>query len=524
MFRQFVASGILALSLSVGPVVAQTAKPARDTITVGFATESTTMDPSRAAAGADYYFISQMFEQLTKTDAEGKRRNWLAESVSIESNDGKPVIDVVLRKGVKFHNGDPLTADDFEFTFNRMRDPKISRIAHLQAAVSKFEIIDPHHFKLHFSEGDATYLTDNLRLWALPKKYIEKVGDDGFATNPVGTGPWKFVSRSVKTEIRFEAFDQYWNKEHRPTVKNLVIKLSPEDLTRLAAFKTHAVDIIESVPVASVAELKAMPGVRMATLHTPNFLFVQLATQIPSSPFNDLRVRKAAAHAIDMDAIIKNVLFGQGERYVQLGPDDFGYDQELKGYNYDPKKAKQLLSEAGYPRGFDTPCYNITTPREANLKELGEAVFAYFSASGIRCRVQGVEYNAWLNLIRRWPEGTTQKAMDGAAMSMYGHSGNDASNAFAATLHTFEAARGFGSSSNTSIPELDLMIEEQKREMNPEKRLPMVRKIAQVKNEQLLAGIPIYRPLFSIAWHDDVDFKPWPMPGYWRGMQEVGFK
>jgi len=518
--KRAVAFGLLGLAC----LMPLAARAAGDTITVGFATEATTLDPSRAAAGADYYFISQMFEQLMRRDPENKRVNWLAESYSIDKNNGKPIIDVHLRKGVKFHNGDPLTSEDFEFAWNRQRNPKISRISHLQAAVERFEIVTEHHFRLHFSEGDATYDTDSLRLWALPKKYFEKVGEEGFIAKPVGTGPWKFVARNVKTDIRFELFEDYWNKERGPTVKNLHIKIIPEDLTRVAALKTGAVDLIEPVPVASVEELRRMPGVKTVTLNTTNNLFIQLATHVPGSPWTDVRVRKAAAHAIDMDAIIKSVLFGQGERYAQLSPDDFGYDPNQKPYAYDPKKSRALLAEAGFPRGFETPCYNFTTQREPNLKEVGEAIFAYFGAVGIRCKpMVGVEYTAWLNLIRRWPEGSNQKIMDGAASSMYGHGGNDVSNAFAATLHTFEPQRGFGSSSNTSIPELDRMIEEQKRELDPDKRIAMIRKIAEIKHDQVLAGVTTYRPLVTIAWRDSVRFVPWATPNTWRSMQEIGF-
>src|SRR5437764_11729348 len=106
---------IRALTLALAVTLPANAEgPVKDTITVGFATESTTLDPSRAAAGADYYFIAQMFEQLVRRGPDGKPVNWLAESYSIENNDGKPLIDVHLRNGVKFHNGDPLTSADFE--------------------------------------------------------------------------------------------------------------------------------------------------------------------------------------------------------------------------------------------------------------------------------------------------------------------------------------------------------------------------------------------------------------------------
>jgi peptide/nickel transport system substrate-binding protein len=424
---------------------------------------------------------------------------------------------------VKFHNGDALTAEDFEFAFQRMGDGKYSRLPNLQQAVDSFEIVDPLHFRLHFKEGDATYVTDYMRLFAIPKHYILSVTPEEFERHPIGTGPWRFVSRSIKEEIRFERFPEYWNHEHAPGVKNLVIKVIPEDLTRVAAFQTGAVDLIDAVPVAQIAAVKALPGVHTATLNSGDNLYFSFDTQQPDSPFRDLRVRQAAAHAIDIDAIIKNVLFGQGQRYTQLGPGEFGYDPDLKPLPYDPKKARQLLAEAGYPKGFDTPCYNLTTPREPNIKEMGEAAFAYLSAVGIRCHVVGLEYNAWLHTKRRWATG---KEMDGILSDLYGHGGlpGDPDQAWSVTMHTFVPAGGWGASSFTSIPEVDSLIEAQKREMDPAKRLLLVRQLAKIKNDQLLAGITTYRPLVTFAWHDDIAFTPWAMPGFWHQMQEIKTK
>ncbi len=191
---------------------------------------------------------------------------------------------------------------------------------------------------------------------------------------------------------------------------DLTIKFIPEDLTRVAAFKTGAVDWIDAVPPAQVEEFRHMPDVSTVTEVSGNNLYVDFPTQLPNTPFKDVRVRQAAAYAIDMDAIIKRVLFGQGQRYAEIGPDETGYDPALKPYPFDPKKARALLAEAGYPKGFDTPCYNLTTPREPNVKEMGDAVFAYLSAVGIRCKVNELEYGAWINLGRR---GRERPAGDG---------------------------------------------------------------------------------------------------------------
>ena len=501
---------------------AQAPKPATGTLTIAFAAEATMMDPQRSAAGVDQYYIGQMFEQLVKTDRSLKKINWLAESWEVKEEDGKPYLDIRLRRGVKFHNGDLLTSADFEYSFKRASDPKISRWTHLQAAVEKFEIVDDHHFRIRFKEGDGSYIAADLVLWAVPKKYIERVGDEEFGRNPVGTGPWKFVSRTVKEEIRFEAFDDYWNTEHRPTVKHIIAKVIPEDLTRVAAFKTGAIDWIDAVPPAMVEEFKKLPGVQTAGFVAPNNMYISMDALTKDSKFWDVRVRQALAHAIDVDAIISKVLFGQGQRYVQVSKDAIGYDPELKPYPYDPRRARALLAEAGYPKGFDVPCYNLTTPREPYQKEVGEAYFAYATAVGIRCKVQNQEYGTWITFMRRERQGH----VDGLFSNMWGHGlPGDPGIAWAGHVHSYVPGGGWGMTSLVEDKELDGMIKELKTIMDLGKRDAMIRKIARIKHERVAGGLPTYRPIVTLAWRDTkVTFKPWPSPGFWRGLQEIGLK
>ncbi len=512
----------LAVALAFAPMAASA--QGSGTVTAGFGAESTMLDPVKYSAGVDHYFMGQMFEQLVRVGPDQRVINWLAESWSVKEENGKPIIDVRLRKGVKFHNGDPLTSADFEFAYNKMRDPKISRWSHNQAAVERFEIVDDHHFRIHFKEADGNYIANFLQLWAVPKAYYEKVGEVEFGKAPVGTGPWKFVSRTVKDEIRFEVNADYWNKDHRPKAEKLVIKVIPEDLTRVAAFKTGAIDFLDAVPLSMVEEFRKMPGVKTLTVVTGNNLFLNFNTHQEKSPFRDVRVRQAAAHAIDVDAIIKSVLFGQGERYVQVGKGGVGYDPDLKPYAYDPKKARELLRAAGFPNGFETPCYNLTTPREPNVKEVGEAMFAYLTQVGIRCKVQGLEYAAWLNLARMGRNAPPE--MDGVFSHMWSQNlPGDPGTAWAGHVHTFIPGQGWGSYSTTSDAEADKMIEEMKTTMDPEKRNALAKKIARYKHEKVLGGVPTYRPMVTLAWRaDKLDFTGWPYPGYWRGMQEVVVK
>ncbi len=323
--------------------------------------------------------------------------------------------------------------------------------------------------------------------------------------------------------MRLQAFDGYWNKAQRPTVKNLVIKVIPEDLTRVAAFRTGAVDWIDAVPPAMTAEFQKMSGVSTKTLADGNNLFINLAADQPNSPFKDVRVRQAAAYAIDMDAIISKVLFGQGQRYAELAPGETGYNPAVKPYPYDPKKARELLRAAGHPNGLDVPCYNLTTPREPNIKEVGEAMFAYLSQAGIRCRVQELEYGAWINEGRRTPTGPQ---MDGAISWMWGQGiPGDPGMAWGGHLHSYVPGTGWGSYSFTNDPEADKLVEQQRRILDPDKRAALLQQIAALKHDKVLGGITTYRPLVTFAWRTNkMSWTPWPTPGFWRNFQEIGLK
>jgi peptide/nickel transport system substrate-binding protein len=508
--------------ISLGPASRAEDQPATGSLTVALAAEPTTLDPVRFSAGVDTYGIGNIFEQLVRPDPSGKLVNWLAESWKIEGTPEKPIIDVHLRPGVHFQNGDPLTAADFEFAYNRLRDPAQSRWAHLQSAVESFEVVDDLHFRIHFKEPDATYLAGFLQLWAMPKQYFQKVGPEGFAKAPIGTGPWRLVSWKVKEEMKFEAFPGYWNHEHRPHVRELTIKFIPEDLTRVAAFRTGDVDWMDAVPPAMVKEFEQRKGVSTVSVADGNNLFIDMPMEAPNSPWRDARVRQALAEAVDVDAIISHVLFGQGERYTEIGQGGAGYDPALKPLPYDPAHARELLREAGYPNGFDTPCYNLTTPREPNVKEMGEAVFAYLSAVGIRCRVVEMEYGAWINFGRR----ATSTGLDGPISWMWSQGvPADPGVPWAGHLHSYQKGTGWGSYSHTEDAEMDRLVEEQRQIMDPAKRDALLRRIAVIKRDKVLGGFPTYRPLVTLAWRTDkVTFIPWPWPGYYRSFTEIGVR
>src|SRR5215216_4967509 len=229
----------------------------------------------------------------------------LAESWSASQNG--QVYDFKLRKGIKFHNGDPVTAEDVKFSFERYKGTSQDI---MKRQVAEVEIVDPQHvrFKLKEPWPDFMmfYATATGAGWIVPKKYIEKVGEDGFKKAPIGAGPYKFVSFSPGNELVLEAFDGYWRKT--PSVKRLVFRVIPDESTRLAALKGGEVDIVYSIRGELAEELRSTPGLTLKpSVIQGTFWLAFLDQWNEKSPWSNEKVRRAASIAIDRDNINKGL-------------------------------------------------------------------------------------------------------------------------------------------------------------------------------------------------------------------------
>jgi peptide/nickel transport system substrate-binding protein len=209
------------------------------------------------------------------------------------------------------------------------------------------------------------------------------------------------VRRSIKQFWDLERFEDYWDE--KPVIKRATFRVIPEAVTLAAALKTGEIDVVQSYPPTFVDELSKARGFRIIKNRTVNTIDLRInaireadpVTGAPN-PFADRRVRLAMQQAIDRDAIIKNLLKGMGEKVAVLFPEDIGRDPDLKPYPYDPKMAKQLLAEAGYPKGITANYYGLVGQRMPMSKEVGEAVAQYLTAAGIRTKVINEEYGMWL--------------------------------------------------------------------------------------------------------------------------------
>ena len=221
----------------------------------------------------------------------------LAESWSA-AEDGRSY-EFLLREGAKFHNGDPVTAEDVKFSFERYRGTANELLKQRVAAV---ETPDARHIRFQLKEPWPDFLLFYATMtgagWIVPKKYVEKVGADGFKKAPIGAGPYKFVSFNPGVELVLEAFDQYWRKP--PSVKTLVFRVIPDEATRLAALKRGEVDIAYSIRGELAEDLRNTPGLSLKPALVQGVFCLYFPDQWdPKSPWHDERVRRAASLAID---------------------------------------------------------------------------------------------------------------------------------------------------------------------------------------------------------------------------------
>src|SRR5216110_1731310 len=225
----------------------------------------------------------------------------LAESWTV-SKDGL-ACEFVLRRGAKFHNGDPVTAEDVKFSLERYRGAAHKTLKDRVVAV---DTPDPGRVRIRLKQPWPDFMTFYSTAtgagWIVPKKYVEKVGDEGYKKMPVGAGPYRFVSFTPGVELVVEAFDQYWRKS--PNVKRLVLKSIPDEATRLAALKRGEVDIAYNIRGAMAEEIRRTAGLTLKPNVGQATHWVYFSEQWdPKSPWHDRRVRLAVNHAIDRPAM-----------------------------------------------------------------------------------------------------------------------------------------------------------------------------------------------------------------------------
>jgi peptide/nickel transport system substrate-binding protein len=398
--------------------------------------------------------------------------NSLAESWQ-ESPDGL-MYEFTLRQGLTFHNGDPFTAEDVKFSFERYRGVGAKE---LHSKIKTVEIVDPYRVRFHLHAPWPDFMTfygttATAAGIVVPKKYLEQVGEDGFKQHPIGLGPYKFVSHIPGIELVLEANETYWRKV--PYVKRLIMKGVPEGTTRLAMLKKGEADIVFALDGPVAEEVKRDPKLTLVDTRHPSINWIEFPEQWDAkSPWADRRVRLAVQYAIDQAAISEAACLGYCPPTGSIIPRAMEFALPVEPLPYNPEKARQLLAEAGHPQGFDAGEITPIPP----FYVAGEALVNYLNAVGIRVKMRVVEraafYAAW-----------REKKLKGLFTAGSGGSGNAATR-IEAFVHS-KGAYAMG-----GYPDLDELFQQQAVERDRTKREALLHHIQQLMVERVMFA-PVY--------------------------------
>ena len=321
-----------------------------DSLVVGMRTDSIgTFDPAIPPSRDTETVLRNIYDALVAHTPDGKVVPQLATSWR---KVGPATYDFTLRTGVKFQNGDPLTADDVAYTFQRVLTPgavagRSSPRKDLLGPITRAQKLDDTHVRFVYNAAfpETLLLQALVHFQVVPQKYLGQVGDAAFAAKPVGSGPFRYARGTVDSQIVLERNDAYWAGPAK--LRQVIFRMMPEPSTRVAALLAGEVQIIQEVPPDLVDRLKASPGVLVKTAEGTRSYQIELNNK--QAPFDDPRVRQAFNYAINWAPVLKDIYRGYAARLATCFlPSGFGYDQALKPYPYDPAKARALLREAGY--------------------------------------------------------------------------------------------------------------------------------------------------------------------------------
>jgi len=472
--------GVILSGLLAGGAAAQTV-PAGEAVMAWHVTIAPTwFDPSTAPPQITPFGILYALHDGPVRSLPGQKIGAsLAESWS-ESPDGL-VYEFRLRRGLRFHNGDPVTTEDVKFSFERYKG---AGAREMQERVRQVEIVDPLVVRFHLKEPWPDFMTfygttATAAGLVVPKKYMTQVGEDGFRKHPIGAGPYKFVSHMPGVEVVLEAYTGYWRKV--PSVKRLVMKSVPEGTTRVAMLKKGEADVAYALDGPEAEDVRRDPRLTLLATKHASIFWIEFADQWdPKSPWHDKRLRLAVNHALNRKLINEAACLGFCPPAGVIVPRVMDFALQVEPPAYDPAKSRQLLAEADYPKGFDAgdlvPIPPFFTTAESAVNDLNTV--------GIRVKMRPTEratfYAAWRD-----------KKLRGLFLTAVGNSGNAASRVESFIYSKGQYAYG-------GYPDIDDLFQQQARERDPRKREAILHRIQQLTIDRVMfAPIMDLRALFG---------------------------
>ncbi|MFM1654512.1 ABC transporter substrate-binding protein [Brevibacillus sp. B_LB10_24] len=395
-----------------------------------------------------------------------------------------------LKQGVKFHNGEEFNADAVKFSLERVlneeqKSPQRGNISQ----IDKVEAVDPYTVVIKTKEPYNLLPQRLFYLSIVPPKYLQEVGDKEFAEKPVGTGPYKFVEWTKGDKIVLESNPDYFKGAAK--IGKVTFRVIPEVATQIAELQSGGVDVIRMVPPDMMAQLEGNSQIETASVPLLRVFYMAFDTR--KKPFDDKRVRQAMNYAINLDSIVEKVYGGKAVRTpAGVNPNHFGFDESIQPYPYDPEKAKALLAEAGYPKGFETEIHYFTP---GTGQQTVDAAISDLSKVGIKVKA------------KFYPESSSfvEKQRAGDLPFRMGHWGSySVYDADAILQPMFHSQGVYGKYFNT--PELDKLIDQGRSLADQGKRKEIYSQAQKLLHDEA-PWVFLFSPMDNQAYNAKLNFK-----------------
>jgi peptide/nickel transport system substrate-binding protein len=458
---------------------------AQEKIVIALQGEPTTLDPQFADDGNMRAITDNLFDKLLVLNGKTLQPE---PCLALEWDQISEITwQFKLRENVKFHNGEPFTAEDAVYSIKRIIDPAFkSQISGNFSTITDAKIVNTNTIMIITDGPDPILLKRLTFLDIVNKKYYENSADNIISTEPIGTGPYKIVEWNRGRDITIEQFEYYWNQ--KPPIQDVTYRFIQENSTRLAALKAGEINLaVNMLP----EYLEQLPSYK--TVNSIEFYFLRFNT-IRGIMQNKL-IRQAVNYAIDKEALAEALFLGNAvPARGQLAKEAyFGFNRNLDVYPYNPEKAKELLEEAGY----NGEVVELISERGRWMKdgEISEAVASMISDVGINVKLTFLSWQQWLDTLF-----DLEKAPD----IMYSSNGNDLFD-----MDRFYQAiiKTGGPQSAYSNPDIDKKIDIARNEMDPVKRQEMYEDLAQLVYDDPF-GVPLINLKSIWGISDDLEWEP----------------
>lgn len=390
-----------------------------DVLRVGLAALPTDLDPDKSIGIASIKLFYNMFDTLLFTDKEGEICGQLAESWEWQDD---TTLNVTLREGVTFQNGEPCTSEDVKFTFDRILSGYgDGTIAVLYETLDSVEIVDDLTVSFKLKEPDAAFEQRLGSIWGasiVPKDYVEEVGDEAFQTAPIGTGPYMMTEYSPEKYV-LERYDGFWGEA--PAVKRIEFIAYPEASARMTALITGELDIINDVPGDAVETIQNTEGLNVVGTPIKNIHIYTFNTKDENSIMSNQQFRQAITMAIDRQQLVDTLWTDyakvpNGHQFESYG--DL-YIEDYEGVQYDPETARQLVEESGYD-GEEVISIEMADGYYTNGNQAGEAIVSMLADVGIKAEVVFTDVFSFQADIRAWSSASRFDNPLGALWLLFG--------------------------------------------------------------------------------------------------------